>query len=75
MKTWETILVGLVGVILGVLINRHYNRQNTEHIINAITAQIVSLKGTQELSGLSQESQQRIKTLQAEIDLLKSQKA
>lgn len=69
MKINAKVVIAIVAFIAGILINRYFNNLNTKRIINTLTGEINKIK-MRDTNHLSPDEQERIKTLQQEIDLM-----
>lgn len=69
-KNWKVILVGILGITIGFLLNIYANKQSEKRIIEALIAQINSLKEKEQISRLSSDEQQRLIELQAKLNFV-----
>ena len=67
-KNWKVILIGLAGLTIGFLLNVYANSKSEQKIIDALTAEIESIKNKR----ITAEQQTRLIQLQAQLDLLKN---
>lgn len=71
MKINVKVVIAIAAFIAGILINRYFNYLNTKKIINTLTGEINKIK-MRDTNHLSPAEQERIKTLQEEIDVILS---
>lgn len=68
---WLTFIVGAIALYVGYRLNQYANTQSEKKIIDALTAEIESIKSKQQLTrGINPEDQSMINLLQAQIDIL-----
>lgn len=67
-----TILFAILGIVAGYYLNVLANRASEKKIIDALTAEIESLKQKQSTSRLTADEQNKLLSLQAQLNLLKS---
>lgn len=65
---WKILLV-VAGILVGYFANVYANAQSEKRIIDALTAEIESIKNSK--ARLTAESQQRLIELNAQLNLLK----
>jgi len=67
-KNWKVIAIGLLGLTIGFLLNVYANSKSEQKIIDALTAEIESIKNKR----ITAQEQTRLIQLQAQLDLLKN---
>lgn len=74
MINWLTVLIGFVGLYIGYKLNQYANEQSERRIIDALIAEIKSLKDNQITGRITNEEQQRIMVLEEAIKLIQTKK-
>lgn len=69
-RNWKLILVGIVSLTIGFLLQIYANKRSEQKIIDAILAEIQTLKDKQTIARTTFEDQTRLLELQAQLKIL-----
>lgn len=71
-RNWKLILVGIISLTIGFLLQVYANYRSERRIIEAIVAEIQTLKEKQTIGRTTAEDQKRLIELEAQLRLLTS---
>lgn len=71
-KWWWTILIGIASAFIGYKLNQQANAQSEKRIIDALTAEIESLKTKKQTARLSSDESARLNAFEEALTLIKN---
>lgn len=71
-RNWKLLLVGIVSLTIGFLLQIYANTRSEQRIIDAILAEIKTIKDKQQIARTTSEDQKRLIELEAQLKILTS---
>lgn len=72
MISWQTILVGALGIFIGYKLTQYANLKSEQNIINALTAQINALKDKLQQGRITADEKTKLGGLEVALTVLKN---